>query len=65
MKTRHLAKLLTVFPMAMTLIWLQFLPDRVPIRYSFSGAIDAWGSKWTYLILPGVVLGWGLPAASV
>lgn len=64
MKRTQLAKLLTFLPLAMTLIWLQFLPDRVPIRYSFSGAIDAWGSKWTYLILPGVVLAMGIAIAA-
>ena len=64
MKTKHLAKLFTGFPMAMTLIWLQFLPDRVPIRYSFSGAIDEWGSKWTYLILPGAILAMGILIAA-
>lgn len=63
MKTRHLAKLLTGFPMAMTLIWLQFLPDRVPIHYNFSGIIDRWGSKWTYLILPVVLLVMGFVMA--
>ena len=43
-------------PLAVTLVWLQFLPDTVPAHYNFSGVVDRWGSKWEKLILPGVVL---------
>ncbi len=43
-------------PLAVTLVWLQFLPDTVPAHYDFSGTVDRWGSKWEKLILPGVVL---------
>ena len=51
-----LAKLSAFLPLAMTLIWLQFLPDRVPLHYNFAGEIDRWGSKWEYLLLPGIAL---------
>lgn len=51
-----LARVSAFLPLATTLIWLQFLPDRVPIHYNFNGAIDRWGSKWENLLLPGVVL---------
>lgn len=51
-----LAKLSALLPLALTLIWLQFLPDRVPLHYNFAGEIDRWGSKWEYLLLPGITL---------
>ena len=50
MKT--LGKLLAFLPLAVTLIWLQFLPERVPVHYDAAGTIDRWGSKWEYLLLP-------------
>ncbi len=49
-----LAKLSAYLPLALTLIWLQFLPDQVPLHYNFAGEIDRWGSKWEYLLLPGI-----------
>ena len=51
-----LSKISAFLPLAVTLIWLQFLPDRVPLHYDASGNIDRWGSKWENLLLPGVVL---------
>lgn len=55
-----LAKISAFLPLAVTLIWLQLLPDRVPVHYDFAGTIDRWGSKWEYLLLPGIVLVMGL-----
>ena len=54
MKT--IAKISAFLPLAVTLVWLQFLPDRVPAHYDAAGTIDRWGSKWEYLLLPCVVL---------
>ena len=51
-----LSKLSALLPLVMTLIWAQFLPDRVPAHYDFAGNVDRWGSRWEYLLLPGVVL---------
>ncbi len=51
-----LAKLSALLPLALTLVWLQFLSDRVPLHYNFAGEIDRWGSKWEYLLLPGIAL---------
>lgn len=51
-----LSKLSALLPLFMTLIWVQFLPDRVPAHYDFAGNVDRWGSRWEYLLLPGVVL---------
>ena len=54
MKT--IAKLAAFLPLAATLVWLQFLPDRVPVHYNAAGTIDRWGSRWEFLLLPCVVL---------
>ncbi len=51
-----LAKLSAFVPLAVSLVWLQFLPDRVPLHYNFAGEIDRWGSKWELLLLPGIVV---------
>ena len=50
------SRITTLLPLAVTLIWLQFLPNRVPLYYDYAGNIDRWGSKWENLLLPGVVL---------
>ena len=55
-----LSKISAFLPLAVTLIWLQFLPDQVPLHYDASGNIDRWGSKWENLLLPCVVLLMGL-----
>ena len=55
-----LSRISAFLPLAVSLIWLQFLPDQVPIHYDLSGNIDRWGSKWENLIMPGVVLIMGL-----
>lgn len=57
---KQLTRLSPLLPLAMTLIWLQFLPERIPAHYNFAGEIDRWGSKWECLLLPGVVLVMGL-----
>lgn len=54
------SRIATFLPLGVTLIWLQFLPDRVPLHYDYAGNIDRWGSKWENLLLPGVVLVMGV-----
>ena len=39
-----------------TAIVLQFLPDRVPMHYDFSGNIDRWGSKYEEFLIPAIIL---------
>ena len=51
-----LTRISALLPLVITLIWLQFLPDQVPVNYDFEGNVDRWGSKWEYLLLPGIVL---------
>ena len=55
MKT--IAKISAFLPLAVTLVWLQFLPDRVPVHYNLAGAADRWGSKWELLAGAGAALG--------
>ena len=43
-------------PLIGTAIVLQFLPDRVPMHYDFSGNIDRWGSKYEEFLIPAIVL---------
>ena len=57
-----LSRIAVLLPLAVTLIWLPFLPDQVPMHYDFAGNIDGWGSKWENLLLPGVVLLMGIIA---
>lgn len=53
---KQLARISAFVPLVITLIWLQFLPDQVPLHYDFHGNIDRWGSKWENLLIPGIVL---------
>ena len=61
MKTLRL--LYTVFqllPLAMTLAALPYLPQQIPAHYGFDGRVDRWGSKYEALILPAIVIVFGL-----
>lgn len=57
---KHLTRILLAFPMLMTLLWLRFLPELVPMHYNFQSEVDRWGSKWELLLLPGILLVMGL-----
>ncbi len=57
---KHLTRILLVFPTLMTLLWLRFLPEQVPMHYNLQAEIDRWGPKWELLLLPGILLGMGL-----
>lgn len=48
--------LTTFLPLAVTLIALNFMPERVPRHYDLQGNIDAWGSKYTMLIFPVIII---------
>ena len=54
------ARISAFLPLTVTLIWLPFLPEQVPMHYDFAGNIDRWGSKWENLLLPGIVLLMGI-----
>lgn len=47
--------ILTIFPLAITLVALPLLPDTIPAHYGIDGIVNRWGSKYETLII-GVVL---------
>lgn len=57
---KHVTRVLLAIPMLMTLLWLRFLPEQVPMHYNVHSEIDRWGSKWELLLLPGILLVMGL-----
>ena len=57
---KHVTRVLLAIPMLMTLLWLRFLPEQVPMHYNVHSEIDRWGSKWELLLLPGILLVIGL-----
>ena len=49
-----------LLPLAMTLAALPYLPQQIPAHYGFGGQVDRWGSKYEALILPVIVIVFGL-----
>lgn len=47
---------ISIIPLIITSVALQFLPSSVPMHYNFSGEIDRWGSKYEELIFPIIIL---------
>lgn len=41
-------------------IFLSLAPDTIPVHYDIQGRVDRWGSKYEYLIMPGMNLVFGL-----
>lgn len=52
--------LLSLVPLIITAVALQFLPDSVPMHYNMAGQIDRWGSKYENLIFPVLILAFTL-----
>ena len=48
--------ILTALPIIATAFVLQFMPDRIPAHYDFSGEIDRWGSKYELIVFPLVII---------
>lgn len=46
----------TFLPLVVTLISINFLPERIPRHYDLQGNIDAWGSKNTMFIFPIIII---------
>lgn len=44
--------ILGLLPLAVTLILLPSLPEKIPVHFGMSGNIDGWGTKYTALIIP-------------
>lgn len=51
---------LMFLPLAITLIALPFLPDRIPAHYDFNNQVTRYGSKYESLIYPAVTILMGL-----
>lgn len=48
--------IVTILPLVVVLSVMRFLPDELPTHYDINGNIDAWGSKYTKLILPIIII---------
>lgn len=55
MKTKILW-ILTLLPIFITLIAIQFMPDIIPAHYDAMGNIDRWGSKYESFIFPAIIV---------
>ena len=68
MKTmKRICCVLMFLPLVMTLVGLPFLPDQVPTHFGVHGTADAWGSKYSILLLPilSILMGGSLLGMSV
>lgn len=57
MKNNKFLWIVSFIPLIVTLIVLQFLPDKIPMHYDMAGNIDRWGSKYEQFIFPVIILG--------
>lgn len=48
--------IVSLIPVIITAIILQYLPDELPMHYNWEGEIDRWGSKAEQLIFPVAIL---------
>lgn len=46
----------TLLPICMILVAIQFMEDKIPVHYDFMGNIDRWGSKYEKLIFPIIII---------
>ena len=53
---RKVLWILAILPLAVTACVFQFLPDKIPAHYNFTGEIDRWGSKYEIFMYPIVVI---------
>ena len=60
MKNKKLFYVLMFLPLVASLIALQFLPNVIPAHYNINNVVDRWGSKYEILILPVLIIGFGI-----
>ena len=60
MKNKKLLYVLMFLPLLASLIALQFLPNVIPAHYNIHNDVDRWGSKYEILILPVLIIGFGI-----
>lgn len=51
---------LVLFSIAVTIVFISMMPDRVPMHYNAAGEVDRMGSKYENLIFPGAIVIVGL-----
>ncbi len=49
---QRIFRLLTCFPVVLSLLLLLLLPERIPAHYNLYGEVDRWGSRLEVLLLP-------------
>lgn len=59
-KMKMLYNTIMFMPTAITLICLNYIPDRIPTHYSLTNQADRWGSKYELLAFPILVIGFGI-----
>ena len=53
MKALHrIFRVLTCFPVVLSLLLCPLLPERIPAHYNLYGQVDRWGSRMEVLLLP-------------
>ena len=53
MKIRKIVYFILMFlPLAVILIALPYLPEKIPAHYGFDNQVDRWGSKYEALLFP-------------
>lgn len=55
-KSKKIMWIISVIPLILTGIAIQFMPDSVPMHYDMSGKIDRYGSKYENIIFPIFIL---------
>ncbi len=57
MKIRKIVYFILMFlPLAVILIALPYLPEKIPAHYGFDNQVDRWGSKYEELLFPVVCI---------
>lgn len=60
-KTQKILCIIFMFlPLALSAIALIYMPEQIPAHYGANGQVDRWGSKYENLILPMLVILFGL-----
>lgn len=59
-KTKILFYVVMVLPILITIISLSILPDQIPAHYGIDGQVTRWGSKYETLMLPIMIILFGL-----
>ena len=53
-KSNSVIVVLVLVWIALTCVFLSVAPERVPVHFGVNGEVDRWGSKFEYLLFPGM-----------